>query len=202
VEDVNGNIYIYRKEEFYKVLIHELLHSNYADEKIMEDTILNSHVCSAYPILLHEIYVEALATILHLFYSQCVKGVTSADTLETCFEVERKYAQYMRQKIFEHYHITSIRDILKSEGSTCKQHFPQETNVFSYYIFKPILLSSMSEFGEWMQTHTEHLTLRDSLSFFELIRRKMEMEFPKMNLREFEIEHHIPKNTMRMTYWG
>jgi hypothetical protein len=198
-DETNGEIYIYRKEEFYKVLIHELLHSNYTDEKIMKEDTLNRIVCSSYPILVHEIYVETLATIFHLFYYACVHGL---DDIGIPFEIEKRYALYMRQKILKHYGISSIHDILKKKTTSCKKSFPQGTNVFSYYIFKPNLLYSMSEFGEWMQTYTHHVTLLDSHAFLKFLDEKMEMDFTPLLMRAFEKEYHIPQNTMRMTYWG
>jgi len=205
----NGDIYIFRQEEFYKVLIHELLHSNYTDEIVVDDNILNTKVCSHYPILMHEIYVETMATMIHMFYiygihhsahhSAHKKGSYS---IHQYFELEKRYSIYIRQKIFDHYNIHSIEELIKNEDSSCKKYFPQETNVFSYYIFKPILLCSLEEFGVWMKRNTKYCTIQNETAFYDFLMERILLKLPKINGKLFEKKYNIPKNTLRMTYWG
>ena len=64
----NGDIILYRKEELLKVLIHELIHSNLIDEKIIFSGSINEFsklFCVNYNILLNEAFTESFATIIN-----------------------------------------------------------------------------------------------------------------------------------------
>lgn len=147
----SGKIILYRKEEVLKVLIHELIHSNLIDYKLIfskESNKINDYFCINYKILLNEAFTETIATIIHLFYVNIVCKYKKSD-LNAMFFYEILYSNYICNKIMKFYNIKNIKDILKKHN--CKSIFLQKTNVFSYYFLKNILLKKHLEFGKLMQ---------------------------------------------------
>ena len=72
----NGDIILFRKEEILKVLIHELIHSNLIDEKVIfsnESPQFSNLFCVNYEILLNEAVTESYALIINMFYIHIVK---------------------------------------------------------------------------------------------------------------------------------
>jgi hypothetical protein len=151
----NGDIILYRKEELLKVLIHELLHSNLIDSKIIFSKNLNKFnnlFCVNYKILLNEAFTESIATIINIFYIHVINNM-NIKYLNIMFQNEIKYSTYICNKIMIFYNIDNINDILKN-NNICINNFPQKTNVFSYYILKNILLVNHNLFGEILNKYT------------------------------------------------
>ena len=149
----NGLIMIYRSEEHYKVLIHELIHANYIDYHIIQydnGNSLNKHICSNYDILLNEAYTETYATVLNIFFVNIHHNLGKRK-LEFMFQNELNYNTYIYSKILDYYKIGDIISIIKSgENKDCSKFFPQKTNVFSYYLLKNILMHKNNAFANFV----------------------------------------------------
>ena len=169
----NGNIYIFRKEEHYKVLIHELIHACYKDQDMIlsdENELFSKNFCINKQILLNESYTETIATILNLFYLHIIlynKSISKINNknknmkmLELMYINETKYSFYTMAKILNFYKINSINDFTKySNQKGCNTVFLQETNVFSYYIVKPLLLYNVNIFSAFLKKYTDNFSV-------------------------------------------
>ena len=176
----NGNIYIFRKEEHYKVLIHELIHACYKDQDMIlsdENELFSKNFCINKQILLNESYTETIATILNLFYLHIIlynnKSISKKNKnmkiLENMYINETKYSFYTMAKILNFYKINSINDFTKySNQKGCNTVFLQETNVFSYYIVKPLLLYNISKFSTFLKKYTDNFSVvsQDCVKYF------------------------------------
>ena len=173
----NGNIYIFRKEEHYKVLIHELIHACYKDQDMIlstENELFSRNFCINKQILLNESYTETIATILNLFYLHIIlynKSISNKNMkmLENMYINETKYSFYTMAKILNFYKINSINDFTKySNQKGCNTVFLQETNVFSYYIVKPLLLYNISKFSAFLKKYTDNFSVvsQDCVKYF------------------------------------
>ena len=132
-------IQIFRKEELFKVLIHELIHylkldvneySNLLDSKC-------SHININYKsnkILINEAYTEMFAIYLHTLYvSKYIANKQNIDFKDIFWNLyidEEKFTIYQINKIFQNYNISDLSFFKKSNN------FIQYTNVISYYIIK------------------------------------------------------------------
>ena len=167
----NGDIILYRKQEILKVLIHELIHSNLIDQKIifsknMKD--FSNLFCVNYEILLNEAFTESFATIINIFYLH-INFRMNIKLLDVMFYNEMLYSTYISTKIMDYYDIDNIVDVIKNNklgslsqdsdssvsaswttprGIPCKTIFPQKTNVFAYYILKNIILKNHIDLGK------------------------------------------------------
>jgi hypothetical protein len=188
----NGNIYIFRKEEHYKVLIHELIHACYKDRDMIlsdENELFSKNFCVNQQILLNESYTETIATILNLFYLHIIlynnksknKLISKINNkkyisknknmkiLELMYINETKYSFYTMAKILNFYKINSINDFTKySNQKGCNTVFLQETNVFSYYIVKPLLLYNINKFSAFLKKYTDNFSVvsQDCVKYF------------------------------------
>lgn len=166
----NGNIILYRKEEVLKVLIHELVHSNLIDQKLIfshNNNYFNKLICVNYDIVINEAFTEFFALILNIFYINIVNNLKRND-LNTMFNNEIKYSFYISSKIFKYYNINNINEIIKNNNN-CKITFLQNTNIFSYYILKKILLKDHLIIGEILDKYSENYKINDRVCIKKII---------------------------------
>jgi hypothetical protein len=183
----NGDIILYRKEEILKVLIHEMIHSNLIDVKIIFSDKTNEFsnlFCVNYIILLNEAFTESLATIINIFYIHIINKLKKIE-LNTMFKNEIKYSNYICNKIINFYNINNISDILKKDNK-CINNFPQKTNVFSYYILKNILLINHIEFTKILHKYTINYQIINENCIIEIIELiiKNINNFKKINIKD------------------
>ncbi len=200
--DSNGKIILFREEEHIKVLIHELIHSNYCDETLVSEQEGGSKTCfcSKYPILFHETYTETLATILNIFFIAIIKN-QSIKEVEKMLSLERKYSCELSKKIFEFYGIDGIKKVLKNDKNHCSLYFPQQSNVFSYYILKPLLLSNFGEYEEMMAKYTnDGVIVKKGIyeTFNKFILSLIDKKTKISNSKNLVLD--VKKNSIRMTY--
>ena len=165
----NGDIILYRKEEIIKVLIHELIHSNLIDEKIIFSRKVKEFsnlFCVDYNILLNEAFTESFATIINIFYIHIINKFKKRD-LDTMFKNEMIYSTYISSKIMKYYKIDNITDVIKDHK--CKNIFPQETNIFAYYILKNILLKNHIEFTSILDKFNNNYKVTNEETIDEII---------------------------------
>ena len=80
--------------------------------------------------------------------------------LENMYINETKYSFYTMAKILNFYKINSINDFTKySNQKGCNTVFLQETNVFSYYIVKPLLLYNVNIFSAFLKKYTDNFSV-------------------------------------------
>ncbi len=159
----NGDIVLFRDEEHIKVLIHEMIHSNYRDLMLIRNgnsEDFTDNFCTDYEILLNESYTEFIATILNVFYV-CLKNGMKMDEVNMLLKKEIEYGIYVCNRIMNYYGIDNIQDILKVDDF-CKKHLSQKTNVISYYLFKPIQMFHLPQMNSFIKKHTSKLHIKNN----------------------------------------
>lgn len=159
----NGMIVLFRREEARKVLIHELIHSFHLDYQLCmhhqhQQGKGKQPICSNYPILLNEAFTEAMATLLHIYF---VMGGAKAKARKALRQ-EVAYELALARRILAENGL-EVRDLPKlvaGEGGECLARFQQQTNVFSYYILKPLLLQKIDHFDAFLKNHTREGEIR------------------------------------------
>ncbi len=168
----NGKIVLFRKEEVYKVCIHELIHSFHMDYLlIMHSHTMKSELCSNYPILLNEAYTESLAILLHLYFVYLQKErymdkngiyhipehyIINVTKLRVMFKNELNYEIGLSKKVLNHNGLKydELNQLVKEDS--CLKKFMQHTNVFSYYILKPLILNHIDFYDDFMKNYTKN----------------------------------------------
>lgn len=150
-----GYITIYREEEWYKVLIHELFHNLNLDfatmniNKSREILKKNIGIDSNYNI--YETYCETWARILNVMIYVFLKIVNSKETndyssflskFKKIMSIELTFSLIQSNKI--------INLIMKS-----KKKYKENTNVICYYIFTAALIYNYEDFLNWCNIHSK-----------------------------------------------
>lgn len=143
----NGNIseiIVYRDEEMFKVLIHELLHSFDVDSKQIKRNI-EYNINSFFGIdVLHssininESFVETYACLLNVFI---VSKILKRD-FKILLDKERNYCINQANKLLGILHL----DIENNRLINRKQNRQEATHVLSYYILKALNFMYIEEF--------------------------------------------------------
>lgn len=128
-----NDIYIFRKEEFPKVVIHELIHHDlniHRDEfNEKNKRLLKEHfnICDETTLILNEAIIELWATIFQLAFV-CIDYHLE---FREIFKIEALYSLYKCHQIFK---------IQKGDK------WKDRCNIYSYIIFKTILLINLNEY--------------------------------------------------------
>ena len=149
-------IHVFRKEEWFKVFIHETFHSLGLDFSSMNQLICKSTILSIFPLhidlRLYECYTELFAEIIHLLFFCCsnrIKETTAINMFKKELKQMQKFSFFQCAKILHHYNLQIEQ--LYERGSP----YTENTPVFSYYILKSMMLFHFSDFINWCSNNNE-----------------------------------------------
>jgi hypothetical protein len=159
----DNEIHIFRKEEWFKVLIHESFHSFGLDFSEYNDAATSRQILKIFNVTADvrvfesycEIWAELLNDMFVVFYS--TRWNENQDKwMQTCirkFEVlvhnEQKFSVFQCAKILSYYQL-QYKDILhaNSKPGQNADKYRDRTHVLSYYIIKTMLLYNVNDFIE------------------------------------------------------
>uniref|UniRef100_A0A6C0KIP2 Uncharacterized protein n=1 Tax=viral metagenome TaxID=1070528 RepID=A0A6C0KIP2_9ZZZZ len=153
----NNEICIYRKEEFFKVFIHETFHALGLDFSRVNDKKLNDNLKSLFPIKskinINEAYCEFWATIINnIFVSYTLLDHKKINDfilyLDFFNNFERIFSLFQMYKILRFMGLFYSDLYNNTSTSIYLRHhmYNEETNVFAYYIIKTILFYNYEDF--------------------------------------------------------
>jgi len=171
---LGNEIYIYRAEEWFKVLIHESFHSFGLDFAAMDQTAIQSRICGGdiysvpcTDLRFYESYTETWAEILQCMFAAFYENGGEYDT--TCigklekwlFEYEAPFSAFQCAKVVDHFGLTY--DELFSESGQemyTRRMYKEKTPVFAYYVIKSVFMNHADSFLRWCMENN-----RGSLQF-------------------------------------
>ena len=163
---VNGEICMFRKEEIFKVFIHETFHSLGLDFSSMSTTLLNQKIKTLFPITsdfnLYEGYTEFWATIMNCTFTAYYMSNDDLKEFylyaEYCIAFEQFFSLFQCVKVldFMGLHYKNLHDKTNLSGSARKYLYKEKTNIFAYYIIKTILLYNAIPFIKWCKTNNDN----------------------------------------------
>ena len=164
-------IHIFRKEEWFKVFIHETFHHLGLDFSNMNENISNIEIYNIFPVKsdinLFETYCETWAEIINLqfitYFGTKMKSEYSKMLvrLENMLKIEIQFSLFQTAKVLYYYGMkySDLYDRNLNSVEKRKQ-YREDTNVLSYYIIKSILIYNTNDFIEWTVRNN-----RNSLDF-------------------------------------
>ena len=173
-----SEINIFRKEEWFKVFIHETIHCMGLDFSHMDTGFSNSKIHSLFNInvdvKLFESYTECLAEIMNsiffVYYSVINnKNVENMDfiyeKIEENIKNEILFSLFQCVKILDHYGLSykNMYENTNENNELCKK-YSEKSPIFAYYVLKPILLFYMNDFVDWINKNN-----KGSLSFTKTV---------------------------------
>ena len=215
----DSEIVIYRKEEWFKVFLHESIHNFAIDFSDMDIDHVNKQILQLYPgvnseVTLFESYTEFWAEIMNVVICSFILTKSYKEYLKYCdffINCERNFGIFQLVKILKHMDLT-YSDIIKDKEesisnsiskSISKSKYKEETNILSYYILKNVLLNNYQDFLLWCEKNNKglfqfiksetHLQL-----FYQFIERNYKSPSMLRMIKHAETTKNIDKN-MRMT---
>ena len=219
-----GEVLIFREEEWKKVLIHELFHSLCLDFSGISYLLLKDKIKDLFKVKsdyeISEAYAEYWATILNC----CFISYDILDDKEDyeqfglysefCIQFERIFSMFQLVKVLDYMGLR-YKD-LASDGRMAKSLknilYKEDTNVLAYYVIKSVLLYDYDKFLFWCEKYNistikfdkNQLNLRRFGNYFEdtykskrLLKSITEMEIKYIKLRG---EYKNPnRNTINVT---
>jgi hypothetical protein len=170
----NGEIVVFRKEEWFKVFIHETFHTfgldfSAANSSTHSSKIIHNGVKQLFPIKsefnIYEAYTETWARIINsCFYSYTTlenkkdkKQFVINSTF--CLELERMFTLYQCNKVLRFMGL-DYTDICTSDDSVSvslrRNLYKENTNVFAYYILSALFINNYFEFLNWCNNNNNN----------------------------------------------
>ena len=144
-------IYIFRKEEWKKVLIHECIHAFGIDFAIIESThsqLINSKLDNIFNLdinyTFNEAYCETLATIINIIYLFNTQSTHNEliPFLESQLNNEIIHSLVQSNKFLKHSSLSMRHMVFGKDNSKYKENTP----AFSYYFIKSLFLYDLNSF--------------------------------------------------------
>lgn len=153
-----AEIVVYRKEEWFKVFIHETFHTFALDFSDMNMALCNKTILGLFPIEskvnLYEAYTEFWARIINTLFCSVRLMQKRASlpafiaTATQLIHVERTYSFFQMVKVLHHMGLT-YTDLYSSNATAelkRRAQYKEDTNVFAYYVVTSILMNNYNEF--------------------------------------------------------
>lgn len=158
---VDGEIVVYREEEWFKVFIHETFHSYGLEFGGFQTSNLKAQVKKLFPIesdfIIEETYAETWARIINCAFVSYVSMERKTDKkeylmyMDFCLQNERLFALYQCNKVLQFMGL-SYEDIYNMDERSIylrKNLYREDTNVFAYYVLTCILMNNYYKFMKW-----------------------------------------------------
>jgi len=206
-----NEIFIFRREEWFKVLIHETFHclglDFSADFKATDYS--NQYILSIFPALdlktdvrLYETFCETWAELVHLAFRLFVKGNDKGYTRE--FSAKQYREALSKEQVFS---IVQSNKLLRRAGfkletifeSPLEATYKENTQAFSYYVLKSALLYNANEFLSRVRLQFDPSKIAD---YCLLVKQSIESEKYRNAVQHAESRGHCGESirkTLRMT---
>lgn len=167
----DSEIVVFRKEEWFKVFIHETFHNFGLDFSMMNNGVLHNCILNIFKVKsdvnAFEAYTEFWAEIINANFCSFFSIANKNDNEEYLSTVEL-YINF--EKIHSIFQLVKTLDFMglqysdlylntKRSASLRENLYKENTNVLSYYIIKSVLLNNYQGFLSWCRTN--NLSLLD-----------------------------------------
>jgi hypothetical protein len=185
----NSEIVVFRKEEWFKVLIHETFHNFALDFSDMNTIECHARILSIFPVKsdvnLFEAYTEFWARIMNVLFCSYfnTKNKNELDEFlgntEYFINLESIYSFFQLVKVLqfmnmEYRNLYEKTDVAQNIRNTM---YKEDTNILSYYVITLILIYNYQSFIGWCKTNNTSLlqfkkTSANQKSFCDFIEKK------------------------------
>jgi len=225
---LDSEIVIFRKEEWFKVLIHESFHNFALDFSDVDNQYCKETILSLFPIHsdvnLYEAYTEFWARIMNCLFSSYFLSKTKNEFYyfaENFIYLEINYSLFQMCKVLQFMGL-SYRDLYSKDAKAKivrNNLYKEKTSIFAYYIITFILMFHYQEFLQWCNENNLSLiafkkTNGNLQKFCEFIEKKYKREallnainmcclqhikIDKNQKKNKKKDIHFLKNNLRMT---
>lgn len=196
-----NHIVIYRKEEWFKVLIHETFHSFALDEKLIANKHLDDKIQTIFPlnskIMVNESYCESWAiiwnSVFHSFLAQPNNVNLFLKSFKYIYSYECSFSYYQVTKILHHF---GLKYNELYENKRKYMTYKEGTNVFSYYILKSNTIQNINDFLQLCGNDNNILLFNTT---YDKYYHFIENTYKKFKYTDIEIKNKETVRTLRMS---
>ncbi len=162
---MDSEIVVFRKEEWFKVFIHETFHNFGLDFSGMNLTSCNEKILKIFPVNsevnLFEAYTEYWARIINVLFC-CFMNMKKKNNVDEFLEnfdffinFERIFAFFQMVKILNFMGLTYDNLYEKNDVAVNMRNtlYKEDTNILSYYLLTLVLLNNYQDFLSWCNTN-------------------------------------------------
>jgi hypothetical protein len=155
-----GEIVVFRKEEWFKVFIHETFHTFGLDFSEMNNEKVHQCIRTLFripsKINAFEAYAEFWAETMNVafasfFYEPMTDVASFVARFEMGMNLERQFSSFQLAKVLHFMGIT-YDELLDPRGKGAS-NYRENTNVLAYYVIKTILMNQYPAFLQWCKSH-------------------------------------------------
>lgn len=171
----SNKIVIFRKEEWFKVFIHECCHSFGIEPSNSSEVYLSNAIKTNLAIKpnirVSEAYVETWARIINVFYSATLNSSNYDDflsILKFTMNVESMFSVMQSYRVLAFMKMPYDMVITPTRHNECKL-YKENTNVFAYYVICGAFMHNPFKFIRWCDNHNSPWLQfnNDAVSIFE-----------------------------------
>ena len=202
----NSNIIIYRKEEWFKVLIHEIFH-NYNLDFAKADTSHVKDIFKKYFFIksdfnIYEIYCESMARLINTLYV----GIYSLNydnyntfyyQFKMMFTYEIIFSIMQANKIL-HYMDLNYKGIIMQDTSSLN-NYNENTNVFCYYIGVALIFININKYINFIYSNNYNILRFNHKNINNYIKFIINNYKTKYTIKEFMDKHLEINDNLRMS---
>lgn len=173
-------IIIFRREEWFKVFMHESMHNLGLDFEVPDNKLMKS----IFPLnncefSIRETYAEMWAELFNILL---LEERTGGD--ESLIQIERSFSLFQAAKILDHYDLNYVELFEKTaESELLRQtNYKETSEVFCYYILRALMMYNCNKFIEWVDANCNGGIKFDSTKVDQFIR---ELVMPTHNQIKF-----------------
>lgn len=184
----DAEIVVYRKEEWFKVFIHESFHNFALDFSDMNNTECTNYILNIFPVQsevnLYESYTEFWAEIINALFCSFfalndkndVESFLSNSDFFINFERTYSFFQLTKALRFMGLSYTDLYSKNIHRKALRETMYKEKTNVLSYYVIKTILMNNYQDFLYWCTKNNLSLlqfkkTLKNQMEYCKFIER-------------------------------
>ena len=186
---IESEIIVFRKEEWFKVFIHETFHNFALDFSDMNNDTVHKCILNIFKVKsevnLYESYTEFWAEIMNALFCSYFSLKDKANvaeflsTAEFFINFERTYSFFQLVKTLDFMGL-SYNDLYsdKHYSTALRENlYKEKTNVLSYYILKTILINNYQDFLFWCKKNNYSIlqfnkTIRNQTALCNFIESK------------------------------
>ena len=155
-----SDIFIFREEEWFKVLIHETFHCYDLDfcRNVELSKLALTQIRDIFPRVSHtdvrvfETYCETMAETLNLLFYLDLELESRDNAIHEIIRLEQQFSVFQMVKVLRHMG-------LKYSDLFVAGEYREDTNIFAYYVLKTICLLHLPEF---LESHTENIRIEQT----------------------------------------
>lgn len=174
-------IIIFRREEWFKVFIHESIHNlgldfQFTDNRLLKSIFpLENSNCS-----MPETYAEMWADIFNILLF-----VEREEDIERLIQIERKFSLFQAAKILDYFDLNYVELFEKTAESERlrRNNYKEASEIFCYYILRALLFYNCNEFIEWVAANSSGEGIKFDQTKIEKFIRELIM--PKYNQTKY-----------------